>query len=137
MGKDAKIKNKCNFEGYEKIKIKHDFYKPDCVFENGKDVIIVESSSTGDRKVHIGEMVQFIEYASSMKDKCFYFVLFLCGTSKTSPKANTVKGRLEYYYSSCAINKNDNIKGIYVVEQKEVDITKLSISSLYTWKINI
>lgn len=137
MRKDVEFKNKCNFEGYKKIQIRRKFYSPDCVFEKENVIIVAESSSTGDRKVHIGELIQFIEYAHSMKNKDFYYFLFLCGENVTSPRAETEKPRLKHYYDSYAVNKSDNIKGIYVVDQDKVVITKLRISDLSMWKIDM
>lgn len=56
-------------------------YTPDSVCGDENTEFILESSSTFDRKVHIGELIQFLTYVSTTRNRKpnYFFVLFLCG----------------------------------------------------------
>lgn len=116
-------------EGFEKLNLPKEWrekYNPDVAVKKDKTVIIMESSSTGDRKVHIGELAQFLAFVNSDTEyEEFYYVLLLCGVSENSPKEATELSRLQFYYDNYPISKNkrEKIKGIYIKEEKSDKLT--------------
>ncbi len=127
QGKDKKFKENIKVEGYEEYKTKNEqffkFYHPDKILKKDNSIIILESSSAGDRKVHIGELTQFLTYVSCCdRNIDIYFVLFLCGDSKTAPKVENEIERLRYYYNNYPMKNSDRekIKGVYINWQNEV-----------------
>ena len=116
------------------------FYIPDVVLENNDTdaVIFFESSTTNDRKVHIGELTQFLTYINTGQEKRgnAYLVLFLNGCSASSPTAETEFQRLQYYFNNFMMknSERDKIKGIYIANQSEVDICKLTLDSIKEFK---
>jgi len=138
---DKQFKDNLKMEGFSNRKDTEslgEFYKPDVVLENIDTVVFFESSSTGDRKVHIGELTQFFIYINSGAEQKenVYFVLFLCGNSKTSPTVDTEYDRLRYYYKNFSMknSEHDKIKGIYIANQSESDITKLTLDDIKRYK---
>lgn len=125
---DSEFK-KSQIKGFVKLDLSKDWselYRPDVVVKKDKTMVIMESSSTGDRKAHIGELTQFLEYVSSDTEfEEFYYVLFLCGSAKNSPKKETELLRLQFYYDSFPISKRarDKIKGIYIKEEASKVLT--------------
>ena len=91
LRKDCEFKKSLAVANFNEREIKKEeldeYYKPDKILENMDSVIFFESSSTNDRKVHIGELCQFLAYLNKgIENKSnIYFVLFLCGTSKYPP----------------------------------------------------
>lgn len=136
MGKDKSFKECVSFSGFiKKASSKlHEYYQPDVVFEQNKITIICESSTTGDRKVHIGELVQFLTYVSENRcsEKKFYFVLFISNTSNGGPKPSIEAKKLKYYFDRFALPKYilDTIGGVFVVDQELIDIENMSITLL-------
>ena len=155
MGKDFDFKTACNIIGYEKVskgEVWSDFYSPDIVFKKkcrekaASTMLFVESSSTGDRKVHIGEIAQFVAYISENIDKTceveYTFMLFLAGkkTKKTvsPPTAYNEKDRVLFYFEVLASDEVKNrVNGVYVIDQEDkgVNIRNLTIEGLKDWKI--
>ena len=138
---DSEFKANLQMKGFTKRIDKQllgEFYAPDMIMENGDTVIFFESSSTGDRKVHIGELTQFLTYMTSgvEQKENVYFVLFLCGNSKTSPTVDTEYDRLRYYYKNFSMknSEHDKIKGIYIANQSESNITKLTLDDIKRYK---
>ena len=120
--KDRIFKETVNLAGFKEKRIVEQFYSPDKAFEKDKTIVIMESSSTGDRKVHIGELTQFLSYCSNDKQYDeYYFVLYLSGKSKSAPKANTEIKRLQKFYDSFSICKTQRIriKKIAIVNQPD------------------
>ena len=114
--KDRSVKESLAINGFEKINNKKEvifseFYNPDILFVNDKKIIVVESSSTGDRKVHIGELFQFLVFAvNNAKYEEFYFLLDLCGQGKNrSTSENEIK-RLQYYFNNFPISQDNKLK---------------------------
>lgn len=111
-------------EGFSKFNIQEswkEFYYPDLTMSKEKTIVIMESSSTGDRKVHIGELIQFLSYVASDSDfDEYYLVIFLCGNGKNPPAEDSEIRRLQFFYDKFPISreKRNKIKGIYV--KKEV-----------------
>jgi len=114
------------------------YYAPDKVMENTDAVIFFESSSTGDRKVHIGELTQFLSYVNlGVETKPnIYYVLFLCGQSKNAPTVEKEQERLNYYFENHVIKNSERkkIKGLYIANQNEVDITNLTLKKISEFK---
>ena len=114
------------------------FYNPDMILENDDTVIFFESSSTGDRKVHIGELTQFLSYVNLgvEEKKKIYYVLFLCGNSETSPTVEKEYDRLRYYFENHTMKNSERnkIKGMYIANQNDVDISKLTLEQIEKFK---
>ena len=134
--KDSKFKNTLCVANFNVRLVKKDelggFYMPDKILESSDSVIFFESSSTGDRKSHIGELFQFLTYVNNgieVKNN-IYFVLFLCGDSKSSPNVKREVKKLRYYYQNFSMKNNERakIKGIFVSNQQ--DITDLSLEKI-------
>ena len=66
MKKDKNFKEEFEIEGFNKEKYNEEYYNPDLYFKNENEVVFVEHSSTGDRKVHIGELCQFVTAKSDL-----------------------------------------------------------------------
>jgi hypothetical protein len=102
MGKDKQFKDNFRISGYRKLLDEqlssHEYYNPDLAIENNENIIVLEHSSSGDRKVHIGELCQFIEFArNSTANKKINMILLLDGAVDNSPKAEMEFQRLKYY----------------------------------------
>lgn len=134
---DTIFKKTSKIFGYEKIKKidTGDFYNPDVVFKNGNKYIIMESSTTDERKVHIGEMIQFLIFSTHYSDaQEIALIIFLHGKGPKAPTILNEEPRLQYYYDNYPITKvaRDKIKGIFLAD-KNTDYTALNdsiISSL-------
>ena len=137
MGKDREFKSKISVTDYENITKSvsiNNIYEPDAVFLKENTVIVFESSSTGDRKVHIGEMIQFITHIvkNGKYNEC-YFVLYLCGEGKTSPTIENEKERLQEIYNKLSLSKEERkkIALIAIADQFKIDFSKsLNISEI-------
>lgn len=127
VGKDTDFKEK-QFKWGNKILSKSElvnageFYCPDVFLKKqDKEFIILEHSSTGDRKVHIGELAQVLVYAKDNPDKKFTYILVLDNTSKDGPTVKREKQRLKFYYDKLFCDKKvDNLK-IYIIDIKSLD----------------
>lgn len=96
-------------------------YKPDISIKNsdGKIVCILESTSTGDRKVGLGEMLQ--------ADKLFYdeeingiLIFSLSGVSSSSPTLITQSKYINPYFKYLKnINKKYGLKKIYFISESD------------------
>ena len=76
---DADFK-KSQVIGFEEYKLEEDwgeFYKPDLVFTKDKIIIFLESSSTGDRKPHVGELTQFLSFVNCNLINLMSFIMYL------------------------------------------------------------
>lgn len=72
------------------------YYHPDAFFKYKEKYFIIEHSSSGDRKTHIGEFVQAHLYAQYNNMEVNY-ILIIDNQHKTGPTAQKEKERLEYY----------------------------------------
>lgn len=125
----------CDFEKQTVGDIVGKNYHPDAIFTKSKTIIILESSSTGDRKVHIGELIQFIEFVEHDKNyEDYYFVLFLCGRSKTSPDVKNEVKRLEACLPCIKCCIKSKIKGIYIANQDKVELGSLNMEKIKSFK---
>ena len=133
MGKDVDFKNNIMIKGFSKQTNRYglEYYSPDAILKNNNIQVVCESSSTGDRKKHIGELLQFVTLVCDEKqeNQDFYFVLFINTESKKGCSADKESNRLKYYFDRTSISREKlrKIKGIYVVNQHDVDITNISI----------
>ena len=136
MKMDKAFKEEIKIKGFlpSKKKSLGLFYKPDAILENSNSVIICESSSGGDRKVHIGELMQFLSYVNGEKESKdnVYWILFLCGNGSTSPKVLQEQKRLHFYFKNFSMKNSERkrIKGMYVTNQKNTDISNLDLSQI-------
>lgn len=138
---DKDFKNGLAIEGFEKRKSASsygEFYTPDVVLENEDTVIFFESSSSSDRKVHIGELTQFLTYVNLGEEKKenIYFVLFLCGNSVNPPTVDKEYERLHYYYQNFSMRNNcrAKIKGLYIAKQENVNVSNLTVADIKKYK---
>ncbi|MDU7150418.1 MAG: hypothetical protein E6300_18310 [Clostridium sp.] len=100
---------------------KFEYYRPDLVLETDKEIIVLEHSSSGDRKVHIGELSQFVEFSLNYdSDKKFSMILLLDGKGETSASVSKESNRLKYYVETLFNNKMENINFIGVVKYDEL-----------------
>ncbi|WOC33500.1 MULTISPECIES: hypothetical protein [Caproicibacterium] len=94
----------------------------------------MESSSTGDRKVHIGELMQFLTFVSLeyANIKNISFILFLCGSGKNPPTVNTEYTRLKYFFDNYHIKPEalKKIKGIYITDTTNYVLDIKTISTM-------
>lgn len=129
MGKDSDFKCQISILGYTALDFECEFdpkYTPDSVCGDENTEFILESSSTSDRKVHIGELIQFLTYVSTTQNRKpnYFFVLFLCGEADNSPRADLECKRLKAYFNNFPMTETikSTIAGIYVVDQKMVSM---------------
>lgn len=129
MGKDNEFKNSISVLEYTPLEFESEFdpkYAPDSVYGDDNTEYILESSSTSDRKVHIGELIQFLTYVSTSKNRKpnYFFILFLCGEADNSPRADLECKRLKTYFDNFPMTETikSSIAGVYVVDQKTVSM---------------
>ncbi|MDH5718714.1 MAG: hypothetical protein OEZ22_13900 [Spirochaetia bacterium] len=97
MGNDSVFKNfKKDFKDNLYKDYKGKYHNPDMIIIKGKCHFLFEHSSTGDRKVHIGELLQ--SYVYSIINECnTFFILLLDNRSKNGPSKEYETERLKYY----------------------------------------
>ena len=140
MGKDKDFKALLKVEGFEDCDLENlKDYQPDKILKKEKTLIFFESSSTSDRKIHIGEMIQFLTYiqANGKTDWEYIWVLFLCGESKNAPQEDYELQRLKFYYNNFLMSSilSSHIKGLYVAKQpSNEELSKLTIEKIQTMK---
>ena len=136
---DSKFKEILNVENFKArtdMRLLGGYYTPDKIVEDEDTdaVIFFESSSTGDRKAHIGELTQFLSYVNLGVEtrRNIYYVLFLCGQSKNSPTVEKEQERLRYYFENYTmkIGERSKIKGLYIANQKGVKIEDLTLEKI-------
>lgn len=100
-----------------------DKYKPDRSFKNEKNEVIcvIESSSTNDRKVAVGEMCLADKFF--MDNKTDGILIFsLCGRSASPPRPDTQRQYLEPYFRHL---KGDGrlrgVREIYFISEDEFE----------------
>lgn len=120
-----------------------EFYTPDVVLKISDNyLIIIEHSSTNDRKTHIGELLQAYEYCYA-NNKDILFLLILNGANDNSPKVEKETDRLSYYLQFLNDIKGSNKFKAFITdscildnafpEAKKIDLDELiSISSEIT-----
>lgn len=98
-----------------------DKYKPDRSFTNkeGNVICVIESTSTNDRKVGVGELCQ--------ADKFFFdskvhgvLIFSLCGKASARPTHKTQAKYLQPYFSHLrSSNREFGVKDVYVLEEED------------------
>ncbi len=148
MGKDRKFKRDFEIDGFTKISLISldenklgNFYQPDLMFEKEGHIIICEHSSTGDRKVHIGELTQFIAFVIRNNNEYnkFSYFLFLDGMSKNSPTVEQETARLKHYYDNAleyalksSLPTQNPIENIRVIRYSDLKNKTVCIDELKT-----
>lgn len=98
-------------------------YRPDQSFENekGKVVCVIESSSTGDRKVGIGELcLADLFFTDNKTDGILIFSL--CGKSATSPRPDTQKQYLEPCFRHLnAKGRPHGVREVYLISEADFE----------------
>lgn len=121
--KDAKKVNNDIMSGFE-------YYNPDLVLEEDDEIIILEHSSTGDRKVHIGELSQFIDFSINHKsDKMFDMILLLDGEGDNKAISKYEAERLRYYIENVFRDKLDKVNFIGVIKY-DCELIGLSLGEI-------
>ncbi|PKM53394.1 MAG: hypothetical protein CVV00_12525 [Firmicutes bacterium HGW-Firmicutes-5] len=133
-GKDTIFKNQFEIKGYKKennktFEIEHrNYYNPDLIFTKDENIIICEHSSTGDRKVHLGEMLQFVRFANLIENtKRLTLFILLQGESKSPPTKRKEMIRIKEYVDFLKIQNEEmfnNIDYIGVGNYLEVENEK-------------
>lgn len=97
-----------------------DQYKPDISIINSKEkvVCVIESSSTGDRKVHIGEMFQSHKFYCDEEIKG-ELIISLAGNNKNSPRPDTSYKYLKPYFDFIKKESKFGLKRVYLIEQDD------------------
>ncbi|MDK3223290.1 MAG: hypothetical protein E6936_06170 [Clostridium perfringens] len=123
---DNEFKEKFDISDFKKEKFNSKFYNPDLYFKNNDEAIWIEHSKTGDRKVHIGELCQFINVVSELNKN---MILILDGVGETAPTPILERDRLRFYMKGFNTSLMENINFIGVVKNKE-DINNLTFDDL-------
>ncbi|PIE92116.1 hypothetical protein CO726_28255 [Bacillus fungorum] len=135
-GRDVAFKENFRIKGMEVQENTRigEFYNPDLILKDSDNTVILEHSSTGDRKVHIGELTQFIEYViNSEDDTKKSLIIFLDGKSDSSPKEKREHERLKFYMDELFSLKAVMLKNIFfigVVKYEEKNLNNLSLDDL-------
>lgn len=134
MRKDKIFKDSFKIKDAKKINNditrKFRYYNPDLVLEEDNEIIVLEHSSTGDRKVHIGELSQFIDFSMSHKsDKIFDMILLLDGEGDNKANSKYEAERLRYYIETVFNDKLDKVKFIGVIRY-DCELIGLSLEEI-------
>ncbi|SDJ01361.1 hypothetical protein SAMN04515654_12311 [Halanaerobium congolense] len=119
--KNIKLNLGSEFKKYTKGSIiGDDKYKPDISIINSKEkvVCVIESSSTGDRKVHIGEMFQSHKFYCDEEIKGD-LIISLAGSSKNSPRPDTSYKYLKPYFDFIKKESKIGLKRVHLIEQDD------------------
>lgn len=98
-----------------------DKYKPDKSFNdsNGSTVLIIESTSTGDRKVSIGELCQAEKFFAD-NNISGTLIYSLCGKPENSPRPDTQYEYLMPYFKFLKkTNPNIGVTKIYIILERD------------------
>jgi hypothetical protein len=99
--------------------IGNDKYKPDKSFVNSNNeiVLVIESTSTGDRKVGVGELLQAEMYFAG-NNISGTLIFSLCGKSSTSPKPDSQLDYLRPYFNFLKkLNPESGVTKIYIIDE--------------------
>ena len=95
----------------------NDRYKPDLLISHeGTAVAVVESSSTGDRKVALGELLQAQKF---FEGQCSPGILIfsLCGRGATAPRPETQVSYLRPYFLYLCRSAAAGLTSVHIVPQ--------------------
>lgn len=108
-----------------------DQYKPDISVKDkdGKYIMVIESTSTGDRKVGIGELLQADKFFNDEKVRGILIFSF-CGKSKKSPRKETQKAYVEPYFKYLKeCNSEYGVKTVYFIQEQDFKTINWSVLS--------
>lgn len=106
--------------------IGNDNYRPDRSFKNEKNevVCVIESSSTNDRKVGVGELCLADKFFSDNKIDGI-LIYSLCGRSASPPRPDTQKKYLEPSFRHLKAEKRPyGVKEIYFISEEDFEALK-------------
>lgn len=104
-------------------RIGNDNYKPDRSFknENGEVVCVIESSSTNDRKVGVGELCLADKFFTDNQTDGI-LIFSLCGQSASPPRPDTQKKYLEPYFRHLKTNRQiHGVREIYFISEEDFE----------------
>ena len=136
---DSKFKNLPHKfeEGYERIKVSGK-YNPDVVAINrtSKKAIIIESSTTNDRKVNIGEMFQADKW---LRDKGYQgtLIIVLDGNGGSPPTCKDQKERLLPLFEEYLKNSSTGLDKVLIVTQSDYEQASYNATNLENISVNI
>jgi len=117
--------------------IGNDQYKPDRSFKNesGKVVCVIESSSTNDRKVGVGELCLADKFFSDNNIDGI-LIFSLCGKSDSPPRPDTQAKYLEPYFRHLrACGHPHGVKEIYLIAEDDfASINWMALNSRFKEK---
>ena len=99
-------------------------YKPDLSFkdEEGNVVCVIESTSTNDRKVGVGELCLADKYFTDNKSEGI-LIFSLCGKSQYPPRPDTQSQYLEPYFQHLKhINSQFGVREAYFIFETDFEI---------------
>jgi len=106
--------------------IGRDQYKPDLSFKNadGKVVCVIESASTNDRKVAVGEMCQADKFFSD-QGVSGVLIFSLCGRSKYPPTPELQIAYLRPYFEHLtSAGRGSGLKEVYSIKEADFEIAQ-------------
>lgn len=124
----TEVENKLNAARCDLI----DYYNPDGYFVYNGFCFIIEHSSTGDRKSHIGELFQAMSLAKKINLK-IKFILVLDNQNVNAPKKDREFNRLNYYAE--IIDPTSKFIDEIVVKNVDEVMTVYQLQSLIQSKI--
>lgn len=98
-------------------------YKPDRSFKdaNGNIVCVIESSSTNDRKVGVGELCLADKFFSDNQIDGI-LIFSLCGNSEYPPRHDTQAKYLEPYFKHLnSLGRTHGVKKVYFISEKDFE----------------
>ena len=103
--------------------IGQDQYKPDISIVNSRNEVVfcIESSSSGDRKATLAEILQAEKYANDHKAH-IELLICLAGNSKNSPTPTTQREYLKPYFDflvKCRNVENFGVEKIYLLNESD------------------
>ncbi|EKO3590807.1 hypothetical protein M3898_003461 [Vibrio metschnikovii] len=132
---DTKFKNS-NFsfpDGWKRASngeiVGEDKYRPDISVKDndGNYILVMESTSSGDRKVGVGELLQADKFFRDEKVRGI-LIFSLCGQSATSPTKETQKNYIEPYFKYLAeCNSECGVKSVYFIQEQDFKAINWSV----------
>lgn len=96
-------------------------YRPDLSFadQDGKVICVIESSSTNDRKVGVGELCLADKFFADNKTDGV-LIFSLCGKSEYPPRPDTQASYLKPYFQHLKRGSTPNgVRVMYFIDEKE------------------
>ncbi|EOG7724152.1 hypothetical protein ACLIN9_004586, partial [Vibrio parahaemolyticus] len=132
---DTKFKNsKFSFpDGWKRASnggvVGKDKYRPDISVKDndGNYILVMESTSAGDRKVGVGELLQADKFFRDEKVRGI-LIFSLCGQSATSPRKETQKDYIEPYFNYLAqCDSECGVKSVYFIQEQDFKAINWSV----------